>query len=106
MDSGEPALQQAIATIAQSDPLIKLLQQVQQGRMKPTDAGLRAVIESWLATYRKVVATKGLSRQALVRIDPTPRISVLIEKGIVTFDHPAVVVLHREFTEAIALARE
>ncbi len=43
MESGEQALQRAIATISQSDPLTKLLEQVKLGRMKPTDAGLRAV---------------------------------------------------------------
>ncbi len=44
MESGDQILQRAIATISQSDPLTKLLEQVKLGRMKPTDAGLRAVI--------------------------------------------------------------
>ena len=42
LQSGDQALQRAIATISQSDPLVKLLEQVKLGRMKPTDAGLRA----------------------------------------------------------------
>ncbi|MDH4252522.1 MAG: hypothetical protein OEV27_15185, partial [Nitrospira sp.] len=57
----EQAMQYAISSIAQSDPLIKLLQQVRLGRMKPTDAGLRAVTESWLGTYEKALATDGLT---------------------------------------------
>src|SRR5215212_5614176 len=69
-DADDVALPQAIATICQSDPIIKLLQQVTLGRMKPTDAGLRAVTESWLKTYRQVVETAPLSRRALARIDP------------------------------------
>ena len=52
MDSGEKILQKAIATISQSDPLTKLLEQVKLGRMKPADAGLRAVIDSWMDTYQ------------------------------------------------------
>lgn len=81
-DPQDTALQRAIATIGQSDPLIKLLQQVSLGRMKPTDAGLRAVTESWLRTYRTVIEGGGLTRQALLRLDPRPRIAVLIDAGV------------------------
>lgn len=81
-DPQDTALQRAIATIGQSDPIIKLLQQVSLGRMKPTDAGLRAVTESWLRTYRTVLEGSGLNRQALLRLDPRPRIAVLIEAGV------------------------
>src|SRR5215813_4686673 len=49
--SDEQAMARAIASISHSDPLIKLLQQVRLGRMKPTDAGLRAITESWLGSY-------------------------------------------------------
>ena len=103
---GEQALQRAIATISQADPLIKLLQQVQLGRMKPTDAGLRAVTESWLATYQKVLATGEFTKQALKRIDPMPRIAVLIHAGVVSSDHPAVMALKTSFEMAFTRARE
>jgi len=39
MESGDQALQRAIATISQSDPLIKLLEQVKRGRMNPPMPG-------------------------------------------------------------------
>ncbi len=102
----EFALQRAIATISQSDPVVKLLEQVRLGRMKPTDAGLRAITESWLATYRKVVETAGLSRQALRRIDPVPRVDILMQSGVLTPDHPAVKALHASFEQAVAAATE
>ena len=104
MDSDEPLLLQAITAISQSDPLTKLLQQVQQGRMKPTDPGLRAIVEAWLTTYRKAVATKGLGRRALSRIDPGPRVNLLIERGIIAPDHPALKALSTEFEQAIRQA--
>jgi len=63
MESGEQSLQRAITTIYQSDPLIKLLNEVRLGRMKPADAGLRAITESWLGTYQKVIASGGFTRQ-------------------------------------------
>jgi hypothetical protein len=101
MDDTDLALQRAIVTISQSDPLIKLLDQVRLGRMKPTDAGLRAITESWLATYCKVIETAGLTRQALRRIDPTPRVAVLIQSGVLPADHAAVKALHASFEQAI-----
>jgi len=100
----EQAAPRAIAAIAQSDPLIKLLQQVRLGRMQPTDAGLRAVTESWLGTYEKALATDGLTQSDLRRLDPAPRLAVLIDAGVLTDDHPGVTSLkdsyHRVLTHA------
>ena len=101
-EPGQQALHRAIATISQSDPIIKLLQQVQLGRMKPTDAGLRAVTESWLGTYEKALATEGLTRSGLCRIDPAPRVGVLIDAGVLTQDHPAVSSLRAAFERTMA----
>ncbi len=103
-DPNDQALQRAINTIGQSDPLIKLLKEVGLGRMKPSDAGLRAVTESWLATYRNVIESTGLSRQALLRIDPSPRIALLIEAKVLTADHQAVTSLRASFERALAQA--
>jgi hypothetical protein len=105
-DADERALRQAINTILQSDPLIKLLQEVKLGRMKPADAGLRAITESWLSTYRKVIETSGLNRTALVRLDPSPRLDVLIHAGILPADHVAVASLRAVFEKAISGAVE
>lgn len=103
-DDQDAALRQAIATISQSDPLIKLLQQVTLGKMKPTDAGLRAVTESWLKTYQKVVETSSLGRQALMRIDPRPRIDVLIQAGVLDQTNEAGQSLRRSFEQRLAQA--
>jgi hypothetical protein len=105
-DVGEQALQRAISTISQSDPLIKLLQQVRLGRMKPTDAGLRAVTESWLGTYEKALNAAGLTRSGLLRIDPSPRIALLIESGVLASDHQTVTGLRAVFAHALASAPE
>lgn len=98
-EASEQAIRQAINAISQSDPLTKLLQEVKLGRMKPTDAGLRAVTEAWLGTYKKVLETSGLGRTALVRLDPSPRLDVLIDAGILPADHAGVTSLraaHRQ----------
>ena len=106
MEAGEQNLQRAIATISQSDPLTKLLEQVKLGRMKPTDAGLRAVIDSWLGTYQKVIESGGLSSQALRRIDPRPRVAILIECGVLASEQQAVAALRTSFERAAAAATE
>jgi hypothetical protein len=106
MDSGEKILQNAIATISQSDPLTKLLEQVKLGRMKPTDAGLRAVTDSWLGTYQKMIESAGLSRQSLRRIDPHPRLAMLIECGVLTGEQQAVAALRTSFERAVTAATE
>ena len=106
MESGDQALQRAITTISQSDPLTKLLEQVKHGRMKPTDAGLRAVTDSWLGTYRKIIEAGGLTRQALRRINPHPRLAVLIECGVLTGEQQAVTALRQSFERAVAAATE
>ena len=106
MESGDQALQRAIATISQSDPLTKLLEQVKLGRMKPTDAGLRAVTDSWLGTYQKMIESTGLSRQSLRRIDPHPRLAMLIECGVLTGEQQAVTTLRASFERAVSGAAE
>src|SRR5256885_13604414 len=103
-DANEQAVQSAITTISQSDPLIKLLQQVKLGQMKASDLGLRAITEAWLGTYQKVLDTTALSRQALVRLDPSPRLEVLIEAGVLNPDHQGVFSLRASFEKALAPA--
>jgi len=106
MESGDQNLQRAIATISQCDPLIKLLDQVKVGRMKPTDAGLRAVTDSWIGTYQKIIESGGFTRQALRRIDPNPRVAMLIEYGVLTDEQQAVIALRTSFERAVAAATE
>lgn len=98
----DPAdFQRAVSTVAQSDPLIKLLQQVKLGRINPQDQGLKAVTEAWLATYQKVLETYALERAMVRRLDPAPRIAVLVEAGILTGDHPGVAALQASFDAAL-----
>lgn len=100
MDSDE-LVKRAIAAISQSDPLIKLIEQVRLGRMQATDAGLRAIVESWLATYQKVVGTEGLTKQGLRRIDPSPRLAALTEIGVLSSGHPAASDLQASYRQAL-----
>ncbi len=101
-ESGVTDLSQAIATISLFDPIIKLLQQVTLGRMKPTDVGLHAVTESWLGTYRKVIETAPLSRLSMMRLDPRPRIDLLIDAGVLNPSNEAGQSLRTSFEKRLA----
>ena len=100
-ESSERYLAEAINTLSQSDPLIKLLHEVKLGRMKATDAGLRAITGAWLSTYQEILE-KGdvLDRHALCRLDPNPRIEVLIAAGVLTDSDAAVTGLRTAFKHA------
>ena len=88
MDEQEDQIRRAIGTLLQSDPLIKLLQEVRLGRMKPTDPGLRAVTESWLGVYARVLQSQTVATASLPRLDPAPRLQVLVDAGVLSWDHP------------------
>ncbi len=103
-ENGHEALSRAIATISNTDPLIKLLQQVKLGRSQATSLAIRAITEAWLETYRKVIETTPLSRSALVRLDPRPRIDVLIEAGVLDSSNEAGQFLRTSFENRLAQA--
>jgi hypothetical protein len=96
-------LDEAISTIAQSDPIVTLLQQVKLGRMRANDPGLRAITESWLNTYRKVLESpSGLDETSLLRLDPSPRLDVLVNSGVLKADDRAVAALREAFRRSLS----
>ncbi|MCE3225253.1 MAG: hypothetical protein K0S58_3433 [Nitrospira sp.] len=97
MDDHEEQARRAIGTLLQSDPLIKLLQEVRLGRMKATDPGLRAVTESWVGVYAQVLKSQSFHPTVLARLDPVPRLEVLVETGVLSWDHPAIKELRELF---------
>ncbi len=97
-------VEQAISILSQADPIVKLLQHVKLGRMSPTDAGLRLITEAWLETYRKVLEAAEPDRGLLARIDPSPRLAVLVEAGVLPSDHPAERDLRDLFNKRLAEA--
>lgn len=102
-DPDKQMLDQAINRLSESDPIIKLLHEVKLGRMKATDAGLRAITESWIEGYRQVLqSVKELDRAGLLRLDPRPRLEVLITAGVLLDNHPAVTTLRTAFEQMLA----
>jgi hypothetical protein len=104
MNDEDVLLHRTIATISQSDPLIKLLEQVRLGRMNRADPGLRVIIGTWLSTYRKAIASSGLTKQALRRLDPSPRLELLRSEGMLPSDHPEARALVDEYHQVVGRA--
>ena len=104
MTDDDHLLQRTIASISQSDPLIKLLEQVRLGRMKRTDSGLRVIIDAWIETYRKAIASPGLTKQSLRRLDPSPRLDVLAQEGILSAEDAGFRALAADFQRTVGTA--
>ena len=104
MDDHEEQARRAIGTLLQSDPLIKLLQEVRVGRMKASDPGLRAVTESWVGVYTQLLKSQSFPSAVLVRLDPAPRLEVLVETGVLSWDHPATKELRELFKRLMGSA--
>lgn len=100
----DEAMSRAISTLAQTDPLIKLLQQVKLGRSQPTSPAIRTLIESWLETYRKVIESTALSHRFLLRLDPRPRLDVLIEARMLDPSNEVGLSLRTSFERRLAQA--
>ena len=98
------ALTRAISTISQSDPLIKLIEQVRMGRMQATDAGLRAITESWLGIYEQALSLDWFTRFDLRRLNPSPRLAVLTQVGVLSDEHPGLISLKVSYERALSRA--
>lgn len=104
-ETADQILQRALQTLSRTDPLVKLVPQVRLGKMQSSDRGLQAVTESWLATYRHVLeSSRDLDRMTLRRLDPAPRVAVLVEAGVIGPDHPAATALAATFVRVLAEA--
>lgn len=101
MDELEEQARRAIGALMQSDPLIKLLQEVRIGRMKATDPGLRAVTESWVGVYAQVLKSQPFHPSVLARLNPVPRLEVLVEAGVLSWDHPGTRDLRELFQQLV-----
>ena len=88
--------------ILRLDLAIKRKSRIKLDWIKPADAGLRAVTDLWMGTYQKVIESGGFTSQALLRIDPNPRLAILIEYGVLTGEQQAVTALRTSFERAAA----
>ena len=106
MDSSQAFLDRAFQTLQRSDPIPKLLPQVRLGRMPKDSPALAAITSSWLDAFAQVLTESRhvLDRQGLARLDPNPRIAVLVEAGILADDHPPLRAVRQAWASALDAA--
>ena len=98
------SVDEAIARLSHADPLPKLLQEIKLGRVHRTDAGLQAIVESWLDTYLTVLSGAGawrLDQTSVRRLDPLPRLELLHEAGVIPHDHPSAARLREAYQQIL-----
>ncbi len=108
METSEQFLDRAMKLLQRSDPIPKLLPQVRLGRMPKDSPALTAILDSWLEAFIQVLkdAQAVLDLGGVKRLDPNPRIAVLVEAGVLSDDHPHVKTLRDAWSEALESAQK
>lgn len=108
METPEQFLDRAMKLLQRSDPIPKLLPQVRLGRMAKDSPALTAILESWLEAFVQVLkdGQSVLDVNGALRLDPDPRIAVLVEAGVLSEDHPHVKTLRDAWSEALRSAQQ
>jgi hypothetical protein len=108
VETAEQFLGRAMQLLQRSDPIPKLLPQVRLGRMDKDSPALVAILESWLEAFVQVLkdGQSVLNVEGVLRLDPNPRIAVLLEAGVLSADHPHVKTLREAWSEALRAAEQ
>jgi hypothetical protein len=106
VESSEEFLNRAIAFLQRSDPIPKLLPQVRLGRMPKDSPALAAIVSSWLEAFLTVLkdGEKMLNANGVLRLDPRPRIAVLIKADVLKENDPQVQALQSAYETTLGSA--
>ena len=90
METPQDFLNRAFVLLHRTDPIPKLLPQVRLGRMPKDSPALQAIISTWLEAFVTVLkdGESTLDVNAVLRLDPNPRLAVLHEAGMLAGDDP------------------
>ena len=108
MESPQDFLNRAFPLLQRSDPIPKLLPQVRLGRMPRDSPALQAIISSWLEAFVTVLkdGETVLDVNGVLRLDPNPRLAVLLEAGVVADNDPHVQVARSAFTTVLQAVQQ
>ncbi len=108
METSEDFLNRAFVLLHRTDPIPKLLPQVRLGRMPKDSPALQAIISSWLEAFISVLkdGETALDVNAVLRLDPNPRLAVLHEAGMLDGDDPNAQVTRAAYAAALEAARQ
>jgi hypothetical protein len=76
--------------------------------MAPDSPALAAILDSWMETFVQVLkdGQAVLSVEGVLRLDPNPRIAVLVEAGVLAEIQPYVQAVRDAWSEALQAARK
>ena len=108
METSEQFLDRAMALLQRSDPIPKLLPQVRIGRMPKDSPALTAILESWLEAFVQVLkdGQRVLDAEGVLRLDPNPRIAVLVEAGVLADNQRDVLAVRDAWAAALQAAQQ
>jgi hypothetical protein len=107
VENAQDVLDRALTRLQASDPIPKLLPQVRLGRMAKDSPALLAITSSWLETFLAVLreAESILDVNGVLRLDPEPRIAMLVEAGILSENDPHAHAVSSAYMTALASAK-
>jgi len=108
VETSEQFLDRAMALLQRSDPIPKLLPQVRLGRMDKDSPALAAILDSWMEAFVHVLKDSHsvLDVEGVKRLDPNPRLAVLLEAGVVSEDRPHVQTVRDAWSAAMEAAQQ
>ena len=108
METPQDFLNRAFVLLHRTDPIPKLLPQVRLGRMPKDSPALQAIISTWLDAFVMVLkdGESTLDVNAVLRLDPTPRLAVLQEAGMLDGDDPNAQAARSAYAAALEAARQ
>ena len=108
METSGQFLDRAMQLLQRSDPIPKLLPQVRLGRMPRDSPALAAVLDAWMEAFVHVLweGRAVLDVEGVLRLDPNPRLAVLLEEGLLSEDRPHVQTVRDAWAAALQAARQ
>ena len=108
METAQEFLNRALPLLQRSDPIPKLLPQVRLGRMPRDSPALQAIISSWLEAFVAVLkdGERVLDVNGVLRLDPNPRLAVLVEAGLVEGNDPHVQIARSAYATVLQAVQQ
>ena len=107
METPQDFLNRAFVLLLRTDPIPKLLPQVRLGRMPKDSPALQAIISSWLEGFAALLkeGETTLDVNAVLRLDPHPRLEVLVEAGVLAPDDPKIAAVRSAYVVSLEAAK-
>src|SRR5207249_11565759 len=107
-ETAPDVLNRTIPLLQRSNPMPRLLPQGRLCRMPRDSPALQAIISSWLEAFVTVWKNgeSVLDVNGVLRLDPNPRLAVLLEAGLLADDDPHMQAARSAYAAALQAAQQ